>query len=269
MLSKLIGYEFKSTRRIFLPAFGVLLLLSLANSIFIALPVSAPFGVLMTVYVLAMFAVCVLAFAYMINRFYKNLLGDEGYLMFTLPARPSQLIWAKCITSTIWMVVTVILCCISLFLLATPALLSASFEPEIAFSDFWHLIQYGFSELLHEFGANLFLVPIEFTVISIAGVINFCMHIYACLSLGSLANKHRLGFAFLAYLGFGVAKEILQFISSWIFDLTGLNLDFNLTLNTAAQMHIVLLGRLLFIAVCIAVNFVITNYILSKHLNLQ
>ena len=34
MLSKLIGYEFKSTRRIFLPAFGVLLLLSLANSDF-------------------------------------------------------------------------------------------------------------------------------------------------------------------------------------------------------------------------------------------
>ena len=269
MLSKLIGYEFKSTRRIFLPAFGVLLLLSLANSIFIALPVSAPFGVLMTVYVLAMFAVYVLAFAYMINRFYKNLLGDEGYLMFTLPARPSQLIWAKCITSTIWMVVTVILCCISLFLLATPALLSASFEPEIAFSDFWHLIQYGFSELLHEFGANLFVVPLELIAIGIAGIINFCMHIYACLSLGSLANKHRLGFAFLAYLGFGVAQEILSFAGSWIVDLTGLNLDFNLTLNTAAQMHIALLSCLLFIAVCIAVNFVITNYILSKHLNLQ
>lgn len=275
MLSKLIGYEFKSTRRIFLPAFGVLLLLSLANSIFIALPeptldhVSAPFGVLMTVYVLAMFAVYVLAFAYMINRFYKNLLGDEGYLMFTLPARPSQLIWAKCITSTIWMVVTVILCCISLFLLATPALLSASFEPEIAFSDFWHLIQYIFSELMREYGANLFLVPLELIAIGIAGIINFCMHIYACLSLGSLANKHRLGFAFLAYLGFGVAKEILLFISSWIFDLTGLNLDFNLTLNTAAQMHIALLGWLLFTIVCIAVNFVITNYILSRHLNLQ
>ena len=275
MLSKLIGYEFKSTRRIFLPAFGVLILLSLANSIFIALPesaldhVSAPFGVLMTVYVFAMFAVCVLAFAYMINRFYKNLLGDEGYLMFTLPARPSQLIWAKCITSTIWMVVTVILCCISLFLLATPALLSASFEPEIAFSDFWHLIQYIFSELMREYGANLFLVPLELIAIGIAGIINFCMHIYACLSLGSLANKHRLGFAFLAYLGFGVAKEILLFISSWIFDLTGLNLDFNLTLNTAAQMHIALLGWLLFTIVCIAVNFVITNYILSRHLNLQ
>ena len=168
-----------------------------------------------------------------------------------------------------WMVVTVILCCISLFLLATPALLSASFEPEIAFSDFWHLIQYIFSELMREYGANLFVVPLELIAIGIAGIINFCMHIYACLSLGSLANKHRLGFAFLAYLGFGVAKEILLFISSWIFDLTGLNLDFNLTLNTAAQMHIALLGWLLFTIVCIAVNFVITNYILSRHLNLQ
>lgn len=60
MLSKLIGYEFKATRRIFLPAYAVVLVLSLLNGIFMALPgnwetISKPFGVLLTVYILALF----------------------------------------------------------------------------------------------------------------------------------------------------------------------------------------------------------------------
>lgn len=275
MLSKLIGYEFKSTRRIFLPAYGVMLILALVNAIFIAMPhytlehIFAPFGVLMTVYFLAMFAVCVLSFAYMINRFYKNLLGDEGYLMFTLPARPSQLIWSKCITSTIWMIVTVILCSVSLLVLAAPYVAISVSSASNSTWLIWADLAKGFSNLLQEHGANLFVVPLEVIVLGIAYVINFCMHIYACLSIGSLANKHRLGFAFLAYLGFGVAKEILIMIvvsisgsfppTDWLFA----------GWSSTAQMHLALLGTLIYIAICIIINFVITNYILSKHLNLQ
>lgn len=275
MLSKLIRYEFKSTRRIFLPAFGVLLLLSLANSIFIALPdrmldnVSIPFGVLMMVYVFVMFAVCVLSFGYMISRFYKNLLGDEGYLMFTLPARPSQLIWAKCITSTVWMVVTAIVCTISLFVLAIPAFLMDQFQTDISFLLFWQTTKYIFSELVHEYGANLFVVPLELFLLGVAYVVNFCMHIYACLSIGSLANKHRLGFAFLAYLGFGIVLQIIVLTGLWLLSLTGLPGWLSSTLTPLGQLHLTLLGYLVFMIVCIIVNFVITNYILSKRLNLQ
>lgn len=270
MLSKLIKYEFKSTRRIFLPALGVLLLLSLVNAIFIALPetalehVSAPFGIIMTVYVLSMFAVCVLSFAYMINRFYKNLLGDEGYLMFTLPVRPSELIWAKCIASTVWMIVTGIVCMISLFILVMPISMISTVD-----FDFWQSIQLVFSQMLRNYGAHLFLVPLELIVLGIASVISFCMNIYACLSLGSLANKHRLGFAFVAYLIFGVVQQIVLLITTWVWNLLNIDMTFFNNLNATAQMHIALLGWLLITVVWIAINFIITNYILSKHLNLQ
>lgn len=275
MLSKLIRYEFKATRRIFLPAFLVLLLLSIANSILIALPdrmldhVSIPFGVLMTVYVFVMFAVCVLSFAYMISRFYKNLLGDEGYLMFTLPARPSQLIWAKCITSTIWMIVTAIVCTVSLFLLAIPAFLMEQFQTDISFLLFWQTTKYIFSVLVHEYGANLFVVPLELFLLGIAYVVNFCMHIYACLSIGSLANKHRLGFAFLAYLGFGIIVEVIVMTGLSLFGLTNLPAWISMNVSPSGQLHVTLLAFLVFMIVYIIINFVITNYILSKRLNLQ
>ena len=271
MLSKLIGYEFKATRRIFLPAFGVLLLLSLVNAIFIALPdtlldrVEMPFGVLMTVYLLARFAVCVLALAYVINRFYKNLLGDEGYLMFTLPVRPSQLIWSKCIAATIWMIVAAVICFVSLLLLALPSLVV---QNAIIASDLWKILQLAAGMLLNNNGAYL-IVFFELIVVGIVCVANFCMHVYACLSLGSLANRHRLGFAFLAYLLFGIAQEIALLLASWLFSLIGWNIPISLSLDAVTALQLALLLWLAYTAVCLAVNFLITNYILSRHLNLQ
>ena len=86
MLSKLIGYEFRATRRIFFPAYLALLALSVLNAVSFALTsslddLSLPSGLLMMVYVVAIMAVAFLSLAYMIVRFYQNLLGDEGYLM--------------------------------------------------------------------------------------------------------------------------------------------------------------------------------------------
>lgn len=108
MLSKLMYHEFKATRRVFFPAYGIMLALAVISSVFMILSsnlqrLAVPLALLLLAYVLSLFAVGVLSFVYMIVRFYKNLLGDEGYLMFTLPATPAQLVWSKCLVSTIWM----------------------------------------------------------------------------------------------------------------------------------------------------------------------
>lgn len=274
MLNKLIGYEFKSTRRIFLPAYAVILLLSIINGVCMLLTnsldtISAPFGVLLTVYILALFAVCILTFAYMISRFYKNLLGDEGYLMFTLPARPSQLVWAKCITSSLWMLFTIIVCGISLFALMVPIMLSETTSADLTMLR--QQLAFGMHTLWQEYSIHLIFVPLLAIVLGIIYTANFCMHIYACLSIGSLANKHRLGFAFLAYLGFGVLSEILMLVCSSIaslFPSLSVNLD-TLIPNATAQVYVAMLGFLLFYVIKLAINFVITNYILTRHLNLQ
>ena len=44
------------------------------------------------VYFALIVATIAMTFVIIIQRFYKNLLGDEGYLMFTLPVKP----WAYC-----------------------------------------------------------------------------------------------------------------------------------------------------------------------------
>lgn len=269
MLNKLIGHELKSTRRIFLPLYGIVLILALLNGIVFALDdkiafrFAAPAGLLVTAYIMAIFAACVLTFAYMIYRFYKNLLGDEGYLMFTLPVRPSQLIWAKCLSSTLWMIVSAVVCVASMFLFTLPMILFSD-NVIINFSGFWN----GVQRLFEFYHFNIIAIPVEAIIYGLLYTANFCLHIYACLAIGSLANKHRLGFAFLAYLVFGIVKQLILIIGVSVGDTLPWN--FNVfESNNITQIHIIFAIMIAEKLISMAVNFVITNYILTRHLNLQ
>ena len=42
----------------------------------------------------------------MLQRFYQNLLGTRGYIMFTLPASVHQQVWSKLIVSAVWFIAT-------------------------------------------------------------------------------------------------------------------------------------------------------------------
>ena len=90
MLGKLIKYEFKATGRLLLPVYGALLLMGGVVNLGLTLQGKLPVlkfaqGVLIFAYVALMVAAFALSFFVVISRFYKNLICDEGYLMFTLP----------------------------------------------------------------------------------------------------------------------------------------------------------------------------------------
>lgn len=261
MLRKLIGYEFRATRRIFFPAYLALLALSVLNAVSFGLTsslddLSLPSGLLMMVYVVAIMAVAFLSLAYMIVRFYQNLLGDEGYLMFTLPVRPWQLLWSKAIVSTAWMAVSVILSGISIMIV--------TFGGLIADGEFGNLLQalpILWNGLASELGGGFLVgVSLEVIVCGLIYVIAFCMHIYAALSLGQLFHRFRLGMSFVMYVVCSIVEQI-------VFVLLG---------NIHVEINVVQTGIMIAVAVMIvwnmvtaAVYFVISNYLLSRKLNLQ
>ena len=272
MLSKLIRYECKATRRMFLPAYAAMLILALINSIGFALPdylsehTSVLFSVLLTLFIVSIAAAYVLSFAYTIYRFNKNLLSDEGYLMFTLPATPSQLIWSKCIVSSIWIVLTTIVCVLSLILLTAPYTIM-----DLQFSDFnmiWFQIRYVISVMMQDFGIGILFVPLELLALGIAATLASCMGMYTCLSIGSLSNKHRLGFAFLTYIGLSTLQQILMTVSTSLLDTLFPNLSFGIASADWHYIHFILLGGVVWMVIQLVIYFVITNHILSKHLNL-
>ena len=112
MLIKLLKHEFRATARIMGPLYLILLAVALGfnfsarlmDTSNVVLNVLAALVIL--AYVAAIIGVFIVAFILMLQRFYKNLLGDEGYIMFTLPASVHQHVWSKLIVSAVWFIAT-------------------------------------------------------------------------------------------------------------------------------------------------------------------
>jgi uncharacterized membrane protein YuzA (DUF378 family) len=110
MLGKLTKYELKATARFFLPLYGALILMAALNRLTMDISARNITSVLMnvlssismTAYVILIVGIFALTFIVMLQRFYKNLVKDEGYLMFTLPVKVWQLVVSKLIVSFLW-----------------------------------------------------------------------------------------------------------------------------------------------------------------------
>ena len=117
MLSKLLKYEFRATGRIMLPVYALLLVTaggtSVTGSLMGRYPESTVLSIFrtlfMTLFAFTTFGVLLLTLVLMVYRFYKNLMTDEGYLMFTLPVSRSLLIWSKLIVSMAWGILSAVL----------------------------------------------------------------------------------------------------------------------------------------------------------------
>lgn len=105
MLRKLLKYELSAMGRILLPLYGALIFMSLIMGIVVnvldVLPIFS--GIVVFLYVAVAVGSAVMTVIIIVQRFYKNLLGNEGYLMFTLPVSIGKHVWNKVIAAGIWM----------------------------------------------------------------------------------------------------------------------------------------------------------------------
>ena len=171
MLGKLIKHEFRATGRILLPVYLVMLLTAALVRGFQVLTeqtagefmrVLAVLSVLL--FSAAVFGGSILAFVLMIYRFYKNLMTDEGYLMFTLPVTTGQLIWSKMIVSAVWLLATAAMDVLSMFI---------SVFDSAAWRDIFQLPGLLWQQL-REYAGNLGLIPAELVVlVLLAALIGF------------------------------------------------------------------------------------------------
>ena len=94
MLTKLLKYEFRATARVMLPLYLILLATALGANL--STRGMGDLGTLLVLaFALAILAVFIMSVVIMAQRFRQNLLGDEGYLMNTLPVQSWQLVLSK------------------------------------------------------------------------------------------------------------------------------------------------------------------------------
>lgn len=262
MLGKLMKHELKATSRMLLPIYFVLVVLTIMDRIVISLDIynnalTIILGFITFAYVVSLIAIVVVSAVIIILRFYKNMVTDEGYLMFTLPVKPSQLILSKLIISILWTIASVAAVLISLLgVFATPDRMSMLGDG----------IQMMMNELTNTFGEKtVVLLVIEFIVLIIISIINSILEIYASIAVGQLFNGHKVLGSFASFIAISM---IVQVISTLFVVVAGLVIGKSYNeLNAIPQ--ILFPFTILFTLLFNVLYFWLTNYLFKRKLNLE
>lgn len=280
MLSKLLKYEFKATGRIYGGLYLAILAAAALLGAFFRFPALAsdfPIVVVTTVYLMLCVAIAVITALTIIQRFTRNLLGREGYLMHTLPVTPAQLILSKLISSMVWLLCSILVIALSLgvFFLCGMLNVNGIFSDWAgAVRDFRQLADI-LQRVLNVSGFMLLLTAIEWLATLVCSIL--CL--YTACMIGHQFKQHFALVGIAAFVGLNVVQNRLVALLPYNSDnAMGLNLVFSTSASDGSLVYTVsgnkayvwaVLAALAVDLVVCAVYFAATNWMMKNKLNLE
>lgn len=243
MLGKLLKYDLKAMGKIMIPFWIALFAVGIlwggqmrARDITALSFLGGDTGMVIvilifTALVMAVFAMNIIV---VVQRFWKGILKEEGYLMFTLPVSTRSLIFSKLLSSFLISLGTILILIVLVSLIIVIQGLDL------------HSLQTALQNI------TISSIVIKWSVYGIAlgvfALFNSIYHIYAAMAIGQLSNRNRMVCAFAAYvvlsIVFGVVEmPLLSLSNEW--------------------------GILAMEVVEIILYHIMTEYILTKKLNLE
>lgn len=275
MLRKLIKHELRATARVM----GPMLLLTLAAAVggnvavhhlveneATALNVIGVF--LLMAFVAAIAGSFIVSFVLMIQRFYKNLLRDEGYLMMTLPASVHEHVFSKLFVAILWAAATAVTAILAMFILV--------FEMEfvdLIFHDLWTLLneaQFDGMRLM-DFAGNTMVFILEMILLMIIADACLCLQLYASMAAGHSFTHHKGLLSVAAWFAFSAAWNMLQNGTLYLLHAImpeGISFGLN-GISQLAAMHITLCGLMILLLIPTGIWYAVTVCFLKKRLNLD
>ena len=266
MFGKLTRHELRSCSKTFFPLWGAALLLAAVSGVSLRLSRdarsgTASFGLLLPA--LALWAVVMAAFivtlVMVIQRFYRGLLGDEGYLMLTLPVTRGQLLGSKLLSA--------------LLLELGSLLVAAASAAVLCFIASGETFQGIFPAFFRTLGLlcreeNGLLLLSEGVLLGLLSLCLANLHLYAAMALGHLAPGHRLLSSAGAFLALSILFSLLSSFCIRAAAGSGLAARFASAPPETAVPGLLALaaGGMLLAA---AALWAVTQWILEKHLNLE
>ena len=265
MLRKLLKYDLRANIKLFLFIWPAMLLLAGLQRLLLELPVNdflgrRLIGLLTGAMVLAMIAVVVLCFVICVIRFYSGLLRREGYLMFTLPVKPSQLLFSKFLSAMLTLLLT---CMLSYFCIA---LIISGLTGTV-----WS-VMFDFSRL---FGQPLGVGSLILGALNaLATIANMLLRVYFVSCLGHLFRRARIFMSLLFFYVIGIVMQIVSMLMMTFVNLTPDSLANSLfkwfnTMSFNESMSLFLGSVLLVNAAIACVYYFVSEVILRKRLNLE
>ncbi|MEO1814282.1 MAG: ABC transporter permease [Acetobacterium sp.] len=274
MLGKLIKHEIRATSRIFLPLYGALLILTIFTKLVMA--IGAPdffseaasnnkiaeivLGISFILYFVLIVGICVMTLVMIIQRFYKNLFTDEGYLMFSLPVKTWELVLSKLLVGMIWSAVCTVMIVLTFFIFSLGY---------FSMMELSQTIRSAYSMFYLQTGTELNLFMAELAIFFLADAISSILMIYVAITIGQLFSQHRIIAAFGAYIVITIAIQIIMSIA-----MAGLaigNLE-NMVLNGSEAMTTIhwFINGTTALNVVLGIGFYyVTQTIMKNRLNLE
>lgn len=279
-MRKLIKYEWTAMIREMLPVYVAILAVAAINYLLYRdilwtdrpLPDNV-LGLLQTlsafVYFGLLVALCAITVVALVGRFYHGLLGEEGYLMFTLPVRVWQLALSKAL-------VALVICFLSCFTAILSMCILAGFDLVSALISLPGAVIHGVSEGMREapeLMPHAALLLLELLFAGVLWALSVIYHFYLSMSVGQLFRKNRVVWSVVSYVVIAFLTSLLGYGMLWSLSLLpeGLFIGFQENMESGAVLmaHMVLWMLILGQAVFFLLEMLPTHYILKRRLNLE
>ena len=266
MLGKLLKYELQATGRVLWPVYAALVVLGLFGNISARLLETQRYwllnvlgGLVMALFVTGCIAACVITLVQMVQRFRSNLMGDEGYVMFTLPVNVHQQLWAKLLSAFIWFVATALVVAVSIVMVA--------FRVSYV-TYFVRGARELFSQLTGYYAFHGAMFALELLGLLFLSYVGLCLMCYAAIAIGHSFSGHKTLLSVAFFFLFVIVLQILGItgifsVGNWLGSWQELDL------SAVGATHIFMGGLLASSAVCDAVFYFLTAFMLKRHLNLE
>ena len=263
MLRKLFKYEFIACGRQLAPLYALTIVL--AAAIRLSFMTEKFVVISMSLFTLICTAVAVMTLVILVQRFSKNVLGEEGYLTMTLPVKISSIIWAKFLNALVYIFFGMIVACVAFAIEAD----LYQVLPYIFNADAWREL-FG---ILGEIPGQVYLVMVNYVIIGILGTACPILLAYLSMSLTQLAvaGKYRTAIACVVFVVLSIALAQIggHLYMNLPWERMYLLPEDTTSIAACHALNITIgISNLLLLAVS-ALCFVGTNYILKNKLNLE
>lgn len=280
MLGKLIKEEFNSYRM----SFGITFLAGVIFTIFMKIVCMLPYqqdvkhliqGISFYSYYYIIMLIGVAASVLVIVRFYSTMVGDRGYLTWTLPVKSSTIIWSKLLGGLFWkmiaFIVTIVLFLV--FLVGKYWVIWNDFAMDVTLNetnvDVLHEI---LGELLKMFRPEYLIPMFLFLITLLVYQVMPQLLVYFCIAIGQLFGKWRIVASIGCYFVLMIIMEIFMIAGIAVMTVGGVSaasVGFFENMSVFSMINFVLSIILLVGIILSVIFFLLTNMILKKHLNLE
>lgn len=191
------------------------------------------------------------------TRYYRNLFASEGYLSWTLPATPTQHLWSKIISGTIWVILNLVFTALTMFIM---------FSGDNVTSAYAHVAP----EFLELFGMD----PVQYGwymfVLALFCSMSSVIMIYVCIALGHLFPSHRVLSSIVMYFIVTIVLQIFTFVIMFSTNLYPEATDFltRSSSNMSAYLIAVVKVTSIFTIIFAVIEYGIIHYIMHRKINL-